>query len=56
MGLDTIVVLVLALLFFGGIGFLAWHQRREQKSQVSEIPASGPEDTRTQAKQRQERK
>jgi len=48
MRLDMIVVLVLALLFFGGVAFLAWRQRRDHKVQPSEIPAP-PYDGRRQA-------
>jgi cbb3-type cytochrome oxidase subunit 3 len=32
MSLDKIVVFVLALLFFGGVAFLAWKSRRDGKS------------------------
>jgi hypothetical protein len=43
MDLATVVLLVLGLLFFGGIGFLAWRERKkavpEDKGAVS---ATGP--------------
>jgi hypothetical protein len=39
MNLDTIIVFVLALLFFGGIGSLVWNDRRKQKLNMTN-PAS----------------
>jgi hypothetical protein len=38
MELDMIVVLGLALLFFGGIVFLIWKDREKEHSQVAEVP------------------
>ncbi len=40
MRLDIVIVLILALLFFGGVAFLAWRQRKNQKLLNSKIPAS----------------
>lgn len=34
MNLATIIVLVLALLFFGGIGYLAWSERKKPKLKI----------------------
>jgi len=39
MNLATLIVFVLALLFFGGIGYLAWSERRKQKLKIVK-PAS----------------
>jgi cbb3-type cytochrome oxidase subunit 3 len=35
MSLDKIVVFVLALLFFGGVAFLAWKSRRDDKRDIN---------------------
>ena len=45
MGLDMIVVLCLALIFFGGISWLAWKDRAGQKPEATEAPAS-PQESR----------
>lgn len=39
MQLDNIVVLCLALLFFGGIGYLAHKARKKEEDQPAETPA-----------------
>jgi hypothetical protein len=35
---DTIVILGLALLFFGGITYLIWKERNREKTQVADVP------------------
>lgn len=42
MNLDTIIVFVLAMLFFGGIGFLAWSDRKKRHLKVT-MPVSPAE-------------
>jgi hypothetical protein len=39
MELDTIIVLSLALVFFGGITYLIWKERNNQKPHGAEIQA-----------------
>jgi hypothetical protein len=36
---DMIVILGLALMFFGGIGYIVWKERNGQKSQAAELHA-----------------
>ncbi len=55
MGLDTLIILVLALLFFGGIGFLAWSQRKKQKNKMAN-PASPEAEIGARAEQVEPRK
>jgi Flp pilus assembly protein CpaB len=40
---DQIVILILALLFFGGIGYLVWSERKKQKLKVSASTPTSPE-------------
>lgn len=43
MKIDAIVILFLVLIFFGGIGYLAWSERRKQKLKVSTSTPTSPE-------------
>jgi cbb3-type cytochrome oxidase subunit 3 len=40
---DMIVVLGLALVFFGGICYILWNERKKQQSQAERIQAPSPE-------------
>ena len=42
MDLGTIIVIVLALLFFGGIGYLSWSARKTGDSQDKEETSAVP--------------
>jgi Flp pilus assembly protein CpaB len=37
---DIIIILGLALVFFGGIGYMQWKEHNKQKLQAAEIQAS----------------
>jgi hypothetical protein len=43
---DIIVVLGLALVFFGGIGYILWKENNRNKPQAAEIQASSQENRR----------
>jgi hypothetical protein len=43
---DVFIVLSLALLFFGGVGYLVWKERNSQNVQISDPPASREDNTR----------
>lgn len=43
MELDKIVILILAIMFFGGIGYLVWKSRQEEK-QGGQTSSSGTPD------------
>ena len=45
MQLDDIVVICLALMFFGGIGYLAYRQRKEEGDQNTETVISSQPET-----------
>ena len=43
MSLDKIVVLVLALGFFGGLAYVYWHSRQEEKKGGPASPSAAPD-------------
>jgi Flp pilus assembly protein CpaB len=55
MNLDSLIILVLALLFFGGIGYLAWSERNKKKIKMAN-PASSDAEIGAQAEQVEPRK
>jgi len=55
MGLDTIVVLFLVLICFGGGALLIWKDGKKQKLQIAESPAS-PQDINRQIAEQRNRK
>jgi hypothetical protein len=60
MKLDVIVVIVLVVLWFGGLGFLAWKSRRQSPAVNPEVAASDnpteQQPKRNQAAQRSSKK
>jgi hypothetical protein len=57
MDLATVLVLVLGLLFFGGIAFLAWKERKKEGSESKrDEPVAPPVDSRREEPRRRKRR
>jgi hypothetical protein len=49
---DVLIVLILALLFFGGVGYLVWNDRKRQELPADEPPAPAKDDIRQPGKRK----